>query len=78
MGINFGFTDPGIRGTGVGAKILDKILEWGRSKGKTACAVDFESANVLGRSFWLHHFKAVCFSAIRFVDPKVAQDGQNQ
>lgn len=75
MGINFGFTDPGIRGTGVGAKILDKILEWGRSKGKTACAVDFESANVLGRSFWLHHFKAVCFSAIRFVDPKVAQDG---
>jgi GNAT superfamily N-acetyltransferase len=77
MGINFGFTDPCIRGTGVGRAILEHVLEWGRSGQKTACAVDFESANVLGRSFWLRHFEAVCFSAIRFVDPRVTHSDPN-
>jgi len=71
MGIDFGYTDPSVRGTGIGRRILMEILEWGKSKGKTGCAVDFESANVLGRVFWLKHFRAVCFSAIRYVDPRV-------
>lgn len=72
MGINFGFTAPGIRRTGVGTRILETILAWGQARHKVGCAVDFESANVLGRSFWLRHFQAVCLSAIRFVDPRVA------
>ena len=71
MGIDFAYTDPGVRGTGIGRRILGEILEWGESKQKTGCAVDFESANVLGRTFWLKHFRSVCFSAIRYVDPRV-------
>ena len=71
MGIDFAYTDPSVRGTGIGRSILGEILNWGKSKQKTGCAVDFESANVLGRTFWLRHFKPVCFSAIRHVDPRV-------
>jgi GNAT superfamily N-acetyltransferase len=71
MGIDFAYTDPSVRGTGIGRRILGEILEWGKSKQMTGCAVDFESANVLGRTFWLKHFRTVCFSAIRHVDPRV-------
>jgi len=78
MGIDFAYTDPSVRGTGLGRRILGEILEWGKSKQKTGCAVDFESANVLGRAFWLKHFRAVCFSAIRYVDPRVIWTYQNQ
>jgi GNAT superfamily N-acetyltransferase len=77
MGINFAYTDPSVRGTGIGGRILGEILEWGKSKQKTGCAVDFESANVLGRAFWLKHFRAVCFSAIRYVDPRVVRTCQD-
>jgi GNAT superfamily N-acetyltransferase len=78
MGIDFAYTDPSVRGTGIGRRILQVILKWGKSKHKTGCAVDFESANVLGRAFWLKHFRAVCFSAIRHVDPRVIRTCRNQ
>ena len=71
MGIDFAYTDADVRGEGIGRMILTEILAWGRARQKTGCAVDFESANVLGRAFWLRHFEAVCFSAIRHVDPRV-------
>jgi GNAT superfamily N-acetyltransferase len=71
MGIDFGYTDASVRRAGIGSRILAEVLAWGREKGKAGCAVDFESANVLGRGFWLNHFGAVCYSAIRFVDPRV-------
>lgn len=71
MGIDFAYTDPSVRGVGIGARILGEILAWGRSRQKVGCAVDFESANVLGRRFWLEHFSPVCLSAIRYVDPRV-------
>ena len=74
MGIDFAFTDPDVRGQGLGTRILAQLLGWGRSKGKIGCAADFESANALGRAFWLRHFQAVCYSAIRHVDPKVGRD----
>jgi GNAT superfamily N-acetyltransferase len=76
MGIDFAFTDPGVRGTGIGRRLLGEILNWGRSKRKKACAVDFESANALGSAFWLKHFNPVCFSAIRHVDPRVVESGE--
>ena len=77
MGIDFAYTDPKVRGTGIGRRILEEILERGKSKQKTGCAVDFESANVLGRAFWLRHFETVCYSAIRYVDPRVVRASQN-
>ena len=77
MGIDFAYTDPSVRGTGIGRRILREILEWGKSKQKTGCAVDFESANILGRTFWLRHFESICFSAIRYVDPRVVQAFQD-
>ena len=72
MGIDFAWTDPGVRGAGIGTQILAEILDWGRERQKKGCAVDFESANALGTAFWLRHFEAICYSAIRHVDPKVA------
>lgn len=72
MGIDFAYTIPPIRGTGVGSQLLNEILEWGKMRNKTGCAVDFESANILSRYFWMKHFEPVCYSSIRFVDERVA------
>lgn len=71
VAVNFGYTDPSVRGSGIADALLNEVLSWGRSEGKSACSVDFESANVLGRAFWLKHFKALCHSSVRHVDPRV-------
>jgi GNAT superfamily N-acetyltransferase len=73
MGIDFAYAEPGVRGSGVGTRILHELLAWGQAQHKTACAVDFESANRLGTSFWLRHFQPVCYSAIRYVDPRTRE-----
>lgn len=71
MGIDFAYTAPSARNLGLGSKILVEILRWGRARQKGACAVDFESANALGRAFWFRYFKPVCLSAIRHIDPRI-------
>ncbi len=61
-----------LRGRGVASSLLGRVVEWARSHDYERCAVDFESANFLGASFWLRHFVPVCHSLIRHVDERVA------
>lgn len=63
------FTQPSMRGKEIGTVLLGRAIEWARAVGYVRCAVDFESANVLGSRFWLRHFQPVCRSFIRVVDP---------
>ena len=64
------FTKEHLRGKGIGTTLLNQSLNWARSQGYERCAVDFEPENVLGSSFWLKHFKPICFSLIRQIDQR--------
>lgn len=71
LGINFAYTNPSIRGKGVGANILRHLLNWGYEHKMVRCAVDFESQNREASRFWLSHFKPICFSAMRKIDDRL-------
>jgi GNAT superfamily N-acetyltransferase len=63
------FTQPSMRGRDIGTVLLARAIEWARAAGYVRCAVDFESANVLGSRFWLRHFEPVCYSLMRVIEP---------
>jgi len=64
------FTQPALRGKGIGAALLGRCLEWAQEQDFERCAVDFEGENVLGRRFWLRHFEPVLYSLARRIDPR--------
>jgi GNAT superfamily N-acetyltransferase len=72
VSITGAFVRGDARRCGVGAALLGRAIEWARKAGYAACAVDFESHNVLGARFWTRHFRPVCYSLIRHVDPRLA------
>jgi len=74
--ITAAFTKGHVRERGIGASLLGRALEWAKAAGYVRCAVDFEPENVLGRSFWLKHFRPVSFGLIRQVDPRVGRSGE--
>jgi len=68
------FTKEDLRQRGIGTTLLNHSLEWARSAGYKNCAVDFESANTIGSSFWYGNgFKPVCYSLVRYIDERIAQ-----
>ena len=71
LGINFGYTNPEIRGSGIATNVLAKLIDWGVKNGMKRATVDFESQNREGARFWLRHFKPICYSVIRKVDDRV-------
>ena len=66
------FTEPRVRGTGIGTALLDRALAWARASGHKRCAVDFEPQNISGTRFLLSHFQPVCYSLVRRVDERTA------
>ena len=64
------FTVPERRGKDIASTLLDAALSWARTEGYVRCAVDFESANLLARRFWLRFFTAVVLSLTRRIDPR--------
>lgn len=71
LGINFGYTIPDMRGSGIASKVLDELIKWGIDNDMKLCTVDFESQNVEAYNFWLRHFKPICYSAIRKLDDRI-------
>jgi GNAT superfamily N-acetyltransferase len=68
------FTKEYLRQSGIGTTLLNHSLEWARSAGYKNCAVDFESANIIGSSFWYGNgFKPVCYSLVRYIDERITQ-----
>ena len=68
--ISGAFTVPERRGQDVASALLDIALDWARAAGYVRCAVDFESANLLARRFWLRFFTPVVLSLVRRIDPR--------
>jgi GNAT superfamily N-acetyltransferase len=67
------FTRREVRGRGIQSALLDHALKWARETGYARCAVDFESANLKGRRFWLRHFNPVCLSLLRQIGAPLPQ-----
>ena len=68
--ITAAFTEPPVRGNGVGTALLNRCVEWARARGCARCSVDFEPMNIEGSCFWLRHFHPVCLSVMRVVDER--------
>jgi GNAT superfamily N-acetyltransferase len=58
---------PGHRGSGLGKALLAECVGWCRRSGIPRIHVDFESANVPARRFWLRHFAETARSVRRSV-----------
>ncbi len=70
--ITSAYTVPPSRSSGVAAALLSHLLEDACVAGCERCATDFESANLLGARFWLHHFQPVAYTVLRYIDERVA------
>jgi len=67
------FTKEDVRCHGIGAALLNHSLDWARSAGYKHCAVEFESTNTIGSSFWWGRgFRPVCYSLRRHIDERIA------
>lgn len=73
VAISGAYTRDAHRSCGIGTALLKHSLEWARSAGYTRCAVDFESANIVGMDFWWRSgFRPVCYSLTRHVDERIS------
>lgn len=72
VSITGAFTCPEVRGSGVGAMLLNHVLKWARSQGCQKCAVDCETANIPGHAFWRKHFQPICYALVRSIDERLA------
>ena len=66
------YTKENMRLRGIGTALLKQAIKWVQSRNYKRCAVDFESENVLAGTFWLSHFKPVCYSLVRHIDKRIA------
>ena len=71
VSITGAFTQERYRGSGVGTALLNQALSWARSMGFERCAVDFEPHNPQATTFWLRHFRPVCYSVVRHVERRI-------
>jgi GNAT superfamily N-acetyltransferase len=70
--ISGAFIEAAERGKGVGTALLNRGLEWARSRGYKHCGVDYETANVVGARFWSQKgFRPFCLSLNRRLDPRI-------
>jgi GNAT superfamily N-acetyltransferase len=70
--ITSAYTVPAARQGGLAAALLAHALADARARGCSRIATDFESANIPGAAFWLHHFQPLGYSVVRYVDERAA------
>ncbi|HUT82480.1 MAG TPA: GNAT family N-acetyltransferase [Candidatus Bathyarchaeia archaeon] len=71
IGINYAYTDPKFRGFGLGTHLVNEVLKYGQDNQASYCTVDFESANLLAKRFWLAYFTPIGYSSIRKIDNRL-------
>jgi GNAT superfamily N-acetyltransferase len=70
------YVKPTYRSRGVGRALLLNCVQWCQHHYISRIHVDFESANLLGRSFWLKYFTAAMHSGRRTVYRDVLPTGE--
>ena len=71
LGVNFGYTLPEMRGSGIASLLLNELIKWGKKNDMKRCVVDFESQNIEACNFWLKYFQPICYSGIRKIDDRI-------
>lgn len=66
------YTTPEARAGGLARALLEAVEGWARESGYERIGVDFESANLLARRFWLSRFDPICLSFERHLDHRLA------
>ena len=61
------YIEPAYRGRGIGMTLLSKCVEWCQHNEIPRIHVDFESANILARPFWLEFFTETMRSVRRTI-----------
>jgi GNAT superfamily N-acetyltransferase len=65
------YIQPSCRGHGIGAHLLNHVLEWCREQRIDYIHVDYESANLYASGFWPKHFTSTMYSVRRRVNPDI-------
>jgi GNAT superfamily N-acetyltransferase len=66
-------TLPAARGNGVGHALVDAVLTWAYDHGYHWVSVDFDTANLLSRPFWLQAgFRPAGYGVLRLIDGRPA------
>ncbi len=63
-------TKAAFRGSGIGKALLNHVEVYAVKNGYERLSVDFESANLSARRFWMTHFRPVGYSLIRYLDDR--------
>ncbi len=71
VAITGAYTMPAQRSSGVATALLQTVLNHAEENGAARISVDFESQNIDGARFWLHHFQPVSYSLLRQVDERI-------
>lgn len=71
--IDDAYTDPALRGSGVGRLLLEAAMAEAREDGYRWCSVSWMTANIPAQRFWrITGFQPVLYRLVREVDPRIA------
>ncbi|HEX5840085.1 MAG TPA: GNAT family N-acetyltransferase [Anaerolineales bacterium] len=66
--IKSAYARPDIRGKGVGKALLQRAIEWSRTRGYDRIFVEHETANLSGSIFWQKYFNPYVYFSMRYID----------
>jgi GNAT superfamily N-acetyltransferase len=62
------YIQPAMRGTGIGAALLNRAIRWAHEQSCVRLFVEHETANFYGSRFWRKHFTPYLYFSMRYVD----------
>jgi GNAT superfamily N-acetyltransferase len=66
--IKSAYARPEVRGKGVGAALLQRVIEWSQQQSYERLFVEHETANIYGGNFWGTYFSPYLYASMRYVD----------
>jgi len=66
--IKAAYTQPHLRGKGIGQAMLQRAVEWSHQRGYKRLLVEHETANYYGGNFWRKYFNPYLYFSFRYID----------